>query len=148
MAALLVVDPDPFLRHLLRIALESRWHAVFEAADDDTALQILTDSRDPLVVVLSSRVPLVDGYLFLQAVATDHRLRERHAFLVMTEHAGWLPRSFQRLHEVLNMRRLLRPKDWSAVEGAIAELVRHLPAPSTTRPYRKRLPDNVGLSLS
>lgn len=148
MAAVLVVDTDPFVRNLLRVMLESQWHSVFEAVDNDTALRILTVSRDPLVVILSSRVPKEDGYQLLQAVAMDHQLRSRHAFLVMTREAGWLPPSFQRLHEVLNLRHLLRPKDLSAVQGAITELVRYLPSPSTTRPYRKPMPDRARLSLS
>ena len=138
MAAVLLVDSDAFTRHLLRIALEVRWHSVFEATSDRTALALLADYPDPLVVVLSTRMPPRDGQQLLQAVATDRTLRERHGYLVLTEEAGWLPPAFQPLAQRLLLRRLVPLHDLPVLWRTVTELAARLPSPSSTRPRPPR----------
>src|SRR5262249_33471643 len=98
MAAVLLVDADPFTRHLLRIALEVCWHSVLEATNDRAALALLADYPDPLVVVLSTRMLPRDGQQLLQAIATERTLRTRHGYIILTEQAGWLPPAFQSMN--------------------------------------------------
>jgi CheY-like chemotaxis protein len=109
MRTVLLVDPDPFVRALLRALLEAPDQVVLEADDNAAALRALRDARGPLVAVLSARTNPTDGWQLLQAVATDQRLRQRHGYLILSKEAGWLPPSFQRLHELLILRRLEPP---------------------------------------
>jgi|SRR5579884_1635231 len=138
MATVLVVEGDPFVRHLLRIAVEALGHTVVEAEDDWRGLGILEQSREPLVTLLSSRTAPVDGMQLLQAVATDRRLRAAHGFLILTREAGWLPPSFQLLQELLILRHLIEPGSLAALDEAIGTLAAELPNPIVTRPQRKR----------
>jgi CheY-like chemotaxis protein len=138
MAAVLVVESDPFVRHLLCIVLHALGHSVLEAEDDCRALEILEQSRDPLVALLSSRLAPVDGMQLLQAVATDRRLRAAHGFLILTREVGWLPPSFQLLRELLILRHVIEPESLAALDEAVASLAAELPNPTVTRPKRGR----------
>ncbi len=137
MVPVLLVDPDPVVRKHLRAALEARWHTVFEANDEGTALDLLVRCVDPLVVLLSSRTRPVDGLSLLQAVATDPSLRERHGYLVLSKEAGWLPPSFRLLEETLNLRHLTPLSDLPALLNTVRLVSERLPGPGRTMPPRR-----------
>jgi len=121
MRAVLLVDPDPFVRALLRALLEAPDRTVLEAEDAAAALRALRDAPAPLVAVLSARTPPADGWQLLQAVATDRRLRQRHGYLILSKEAGWLPQSFQRLHELLALRRL-EPSAFAQIAPTVSRM--------------------------
>ena len=66
----LVVDDERLNRMVLRRALEAQGHAVIEAADGRTALEILR--AEPVdVVLLDIVMPELDGYATLEAIKAD-----------------------------------------------------------------------------
>src|SRR5947208_11372890 len=68
MARVLVVEDEPDLRALLRLALEDNDHVVDEAGDGAEALQVMRRRR-PGVVLLDLMMPSFDGVCFLRAAA-------------------------------------------------------------------------------
>ncbi len=58
---ILIVDDDPRLRELLRIALERAGHAVMTAGDGQAALAAAA-RHDPALVVLDVGLPEMDGF--------------------------------------------------------------------------------------
>ena len=121
MRTVLLIDPDPFVRALLRALLELPDQRVLEADHNTAALHALRDAARPFVAVLSERTDPTDGWQLLQAVATDRRLRQRHGYLILSKEAGWLPPSFQRLHELLALRRL-EPSAFAHIAPTVARL--------------------------
>lgn len=84
----LVVDDDPDIRASLVVLLQDAGYAVYEAPDGKPALQRLRQSSERLVVLLDMQMPGVDGVAVLEAVAAHHELATRHAYIVMSAHAG------------------------------------------------------------
>jgi CheY-like chemotaxis protein len=84
MAHVLVVDDDEGIRESLRWALEDAGHAVSEAPDGVTAVELLRASPRPLVAVLDIVMPDGDGVAVLHAVRDDPWLVGRHCYLVTT----------------------------------------------------------------
>jgi CheY-like chemotaxis protein len=70
MARVLIVDDEPDVLLMLRIALESAGHETGLAADGDEALQRLRRDRFD-VVVLDIMMPVLDGWGVLAALADD-----------------------------------------------------------------------------
>lgn len=90
MAAVLVVDDDASIRHMLRCALEFSGHSVAEAWDGLMALDHLRASDEPLVILLDQMMPLVSGEGLLARLKQERALAERHACVLMTAQAEFL----------------------------------------------------------
>src|SRR5215469_6082308 len=81
---ILVVDDDRSIRETLRVVLQEEGYTVSEAEDGQVALKILQASKEPMVVLLDLRMPVLDGAGVLAFVADDQRLSALHAFLLIT----------------------------------------------------------------
>jgi len=71
-AAVLVVDDDPVIRHLIAELLEAEGYRVAEASHGADALRWLDDRRraglaPPEVVLLDMRMPIMNGWDFVAA---------------------------------------------------------------------------------
>lgn len=69
----LVVDDDPGMLLLCRVALELDGHRVIEAADGVSALDLIR-AGCPDVVVLDTTLPRLDGWQVLRAIKDDPAL--------------------------------------------------------------------------
>ena len=68
MTTVLIVDDEPDILILLRLALEAAGYATVEASDGDEALDVIRD-RHPEVVLLDVMMPRMDGWATLQHIA-------------------------------------------------------------------------------
>jgi CheY-like chemotaxis protein len=68
---ILVVDDDADIREVLREVLMESGHEVMTASNGLEALQILRDGWSPCMVLLDLMMPVMDGYLFLEARKND-----------------------------------------------------------------------------
>ena len=84
MAHVLMVDDDESLRDAIRLILEDASHDVLEASDGVTALRILRESQERLIVLLDMSIPRLNGIDLLRAVVADPLLKERHVYLLLT----------------------------------------------------------------
>ncbi|MGH2517574.1 MAG: response regulator [Ktedonobacterales bacterium] len=106
----LVVDDDQEIRESLRLMLEGEGYQVREARDGVAALDILSSSTLPLVVLLDLRMPRLDGEGVLRAVVRDSYLATSHAYLLLTA-------------------------DSLAVSSALAAILAQLRAPMVAKPF-------------
>ncbi|HEX5441090.1 MAG TPA: response regulator [Ktedonobacterales bacterium] len=84
MAQVLIVDDDENIRDAVRLILEDAGHTVMEASDGVTALRILRESQERLIVLLDMSIPRLNGVDLLSAVVADPFLKERYAYLLLT----------------------------------------------------------------
>jgi two-component system chemotaxis response regulator CheY len=61
----LLVEPDPDTRRALTDALSSRFH-VLDAPDAATGAELLGESETPRALVVSARLPAIDGLTFVR----------------------------------------------------------------------------------
>ncbi len=141
MAHVFVVDDDPGIRAVLRCALEAEDHAVIEAADGVSALEVLRASPWPLVVLLDLRMPHLDGAGVLGTVAGDRVLAQRHRFVLLTANALPLPLALGTLLACLNVPVVSKPFDVESLLDVVAHLAHDThgargahAAPSAARP--------------
>jgi CheY-like chemotaxis protein len=90
----LVVDDDKVTRTALRWPLEDAGYVVHEAVDGLIALNLLTISPEPMVVLLDLMMPRMSGYEVLRLLAGKPDWAMRHAFIVMTAVTGPFGPSF------------------------------------------------------
>lgn len=86
MATVLVVDDEPDIVLLVRLALESAGHEVVEAGDGAAALDAVAE-RDPDVMLLDLRMAPVDGWAVLDRLRADGRLASLPV-VVVSAHAS------------------------------------------------------------
>jgi CheY-like chemotaxis protein len=72
--SVLVVDDDPDVREMLRVALKSEGYEVATAANGVDALHHLRSTPETCVVLLDLLMPLMDGGAFRAALARDRSL--------------------------------------------------------------------------
>jgi CheY-like chemotaxis protein len=84
MGPVLIVDDDQELRDLLREILEEEGYRVREAADGDTALDLLRSSQERWVVLLDYLMPHGGGKRVLQTVSRDAALSTLHSYVLLT----------------------------------------------------------------
>ena len=84
MAYVLVADDSPTIRHLLCPILRNASHIVREATNGEEALAVLHRSPSPMVVLLDVVMPKLGGIGVLHEMEASPRLRDRHAFILMT----------------------------------------------------------------
>jgi two-component system KDP operon response regulator KdpE len=80
----LVVDDEDDIRMTMRIVLQDAGYAVLEAPEGRSALVQLAYSPQGMVVLLDLKMPGMDGFAVLRALAKDEHLASRHAFIVAT----------------------------------------------------------------
>ena len=85
----LIVDDDPDIRALLRMALRADCRSIRsirEASDGRQALEVLRTSAVPLIVLLDWQMPRLDGRGVLRAVAAEPQLQlaMMHRFVLIT----------------------------------------------------------------
>lgn len=82
----LVVDDDTSIRDLLGGLLKEEGYNVAAARNGREALEVLARRADlgPHVILLDLMMPVMDGYAVMEELATDHRLRDSHAIVVMS----------------------------------------------------------------
>ena len=141
LAYVFVVDDDPGIRAVLRYALEAEDHAVLEAADGVSALEVLRASPWPLVVLLDLRMPHLDGAGVLGTVAGDRVLAQHHRFVLLTANALPLPLALGTLLACLNVPVVSKPFDVDSLLDVVAHLAHDThgargahAAPSAARP--------------
>lgn len=84
MGPVLLVDDDQELQELLREILEEAGYCVTEAADGDTALDVLRRSRSSGWCCWIRLLPHGDGKHVLQAVSQAGALSTRHSYVLLT----------------------------------------------------------------
>jgi CheY-like chemotaxis protein len=90
----LVVDDDEVTRTALRWPLEDAGYVVHEAVNGLFALNLLTISPEPMVVLLDLMMPRMSGYELLRLLSGKPDWATRHAFVVMTAVTGPFGPSF------------------------------------------------------
>jgi DNA-binding response OmpR family regulator len=65
MPTVLIVDDEPDILVLLRLALEAAGYSTVEASDGEQALRVIRD-RHPDVVLLDIMMPVMDGWVTLE----------------------------------------------------------------------------------
>jgi len=115
----LVVDDDRSIRETLRVVLQEEGYTVSEAEDGQVALKILRASKEPMVVLLDLRMPVLDGAGVLAFVAEDQRLSTLHAFLLIT--ANPITEKLQRLLKQLQVPVIPKPFDLDRLIDIVAD---------------------------
>lgn len=76
MALVLVVDDDGISRKLISKTVENLGHVPIEAANGNTAFEILEEkTNDIKVIVTDLMMPEMDGYQFIQKIYKDSRYK-------------------------------------------------------------------------
>jgi CheY-like chemotaxis protein len=115
----LVVDDDRSIRETLRVVLQEEGYTVSEAEDGQVALKILKASKEPMVVLLDLRMPVLDGTGVLAFVAEDQRLSALHAFLLIT--ANPITEELRQLLQQLQVPVIPKPFDLDKLIDIVAE---------------------------
>jgi CheY-like chemotaxis protein len=123
----LVIDDDDAIRETLRFILEDAGYTVLEDHDGHAALQRLRRSRTPMVVLLDLMMPGLDGAGVLKAIAADHRLMSRFAFVLVTASYKMLTPSFVKLLSSLSIPIITKPWDIDYLLKTIASAAASIP---------------------
>lgn len=129
----LLVNDTADLRRLKRYILEHAGYAVAEVLDGAAALEYLRQCATPLVVVMNTRIPGVNGAGILRAATAEPSLR-RHAFVLTTALARMLPDELEQLTRQLQVPVLGKPFTEQELLAAVAsaeESCRLTPTPHT-----------------
>jgi len=83
---ILVVDDDPVIRDMMVDILDLEGYVVETARNGHEALTLLRNSPADAryLIFLDLMMPVMDGYAFCQALATDSAQRERHVIILMS----------------------------------------------------------------
>ena len=82
--SVLIADDEPSLRAALHTLLADEGYAVLEAEEGVAALEAITQSARPLLVLLDLVMPGMSGAEVLLRASADPCLMARHAYLVLT----------------------------------------------------------------
>jgi two-component system response regulator AtoC len=126
MAAVLVVDDDASIRHMLRVVLEFSGHTVREACDGLVALDQVCASDEPLVILLDQMMPLVSGEGLLAQLAQDRAVAARHACVLMTAQAEFLSPQCRCLLAELAVPVITKPFDLDDLIALVEESAERL----------------------
>ena len=128
MAHVLIVDDDPDFRDAVRFILEDADHEALEAGDGATALQILRDSQERLIVLLDMLIPKLNGIDLLRMVVADPLLKERHVYLLMTGGSRLLRREAGTLLAEVSARIVDKPFEMDDLLAIVDEVAEQRPA--------------------
>jgi CheY-like chemotaxis protein len=85
MTTVLIVDDDPKIRYLLRMALEDEEYLLLEAGNGVEALEVLLATSRRAVVVLDHLMPELDGCTLLERLAAlppSHASQAQYSFIL------------------------------------------------------------------
>lgn len=118
----LIVDDDPDMRAMFRLICQEAGYAVHIAADGLEALAYLRGAAQAQVVVLDYRMPRLDGWGVLSAVAADPALAGAgHVFILVTADAATLPTAFRDLLRTMSVPVTAKPVDACRLDILIAD---------------------------
>lgn len=132
MTRVVIVDDDEAIRETLRFAFEDVGYEVSEAADGLAALALLRALPDHAVVLLDLMMPRLDGEGVLNVVATDHALRTRFAYIVVTANTRTLTLAFVNLLRRLSIPILNKPFDLDLLLDMVNQAAERLSATKGT----------------
>ena len=119
MRRVLVVDDDQAIRELLRVVLELEGYQVVTASDGSQALELLTCSDEPWIVLMDVMMPRMSGLDVCRRLEASGASAERHSLALMT--AGLLD---ERDYPPPARALLRKPFDLDAVVRLIGTLAR------------------------
>ena len=127
MGQVLIVDDDPTLRELLREILEEEGYSVLQAAEGNTALEILRSSPHRLVVLLDYLMPGMGGKGLLAEVSRDATLSTRHTYVLLSARMR-ISRPVLETANTLSMPVVRKPFDLKDLLVTVAEAQQRLEA--------------------
>jgi CheY-like chemotaxis protein len=108
MPSVLVIEDDHDLRVLLRQALEEAGFQVFSAPHGRGGLEMLRETRPlPSVIVLDLRMPIMDGWQFVEKLRAEEALKELPVIAVTADTATPPPGVTHTLRKPFKANRLL-----------------------------------------
>jgi len=110
----LVIDDDPDIRELLRVALTAEGYSVAGAPDGREALHYLRSHADTCIILLDLMLPVMDGRQFRHAQLRDRSL----AWIPVVVMSAAIDVN-QRAREIGARRVLRKPLDLDEVRRAL-----------------------------
>jgi two-component system response regulator MprA len=129
MAWVLVADDDRAIRETIELVLVDAGYKVVLAPDGAEALAELRGATRRYVVLLDHRMPKLDGFAVLRAVASDARLRERHAYMLVSAIPRLLTNEEVALLSSLAAGVLPKPFDISDLLDAVERAAQRISGP-------------------
>lgn len=120
----LIVDDDSDIREMVRSLLEEAGFSVEEAADGQEGLDAIRASTTPMVVLIDSRMPKLNGEEVLYDVQKDPALAARHTFVLLTATRQAEPKN---LAARLRLRIVNKPFDIHELTALVSEIAGELP---------------------
>jgi CheY-like chemotaxis protein len=117
---LLVVDDDPEIYETLKVMFEDPGYPVRYASNGEEALTFLRETRDRVIILLDSYMPVLDGEGVLRAILRDRQQRRRHAIILVSAMPHLSRRlSLQRLLHSLSIETVTKPFNITDLEHAV-----------------------------
>jgi CheY-like chemotaxis protein len=113
----LVVEDEPDIRRFTRRLLELEGYRVLEAANGDEALRIVKETRDLSMVLLDLRLPGRDGWVVMDEMKKDPKLRKIPVVVFSASAAEWQRKKALSMGAV---GYLVKPLDAASLRQAIA----------------------------
>jgi CheY-like chemotaxis protein len=135
LADILIVDDDANVRSVMREILVDEGHQVTEAPNGRAALEALSNSSTPVVVVLDMRLPDMEGLTVLARIReSGPEAARRHAFILCT--AGRLDlieKALQQLGE-MQVSLLAKPFDIDELVKVVESAAQRIATSEEERP--------------
>jgi CheY-like chemotaxis protein len=122
----LVIEDDPDIRHIVRWLLEDEGYAVLEAPDGAVGLRLLARTHEALIALVDYRMPHMDGFEMLRAVAGDGMGLKRHVYVLVTADRDLISPAFARLLAEHHIPILDKPFDMDTLLHTITEAHDHM----------------------
>jgi|ERR1051326_3030028 CheY-like chemotaxis protein len=123
----LIVEDDEGIRETLAELFLDAGYAVLLAPNGQVALDYLRQETAGWVVLVDLMMPVMDGYAFLQVVATDRLLATQHAYILMSATIKTVPLAVADLLRRLHLSSLSKPFDLEEALGAVEKAAHRLP---------------------
>jgi CheY-like chemotaxis protein len=104
----LIVDDDPDLLDVTSFVIENEGMAVETARHGQEALARLATGRLPALVLLDLMMPVMNGWEFLAAVASDPRLEHIPVVVLTASEYTTVPGAREVLSKPMDLKELLR----------------------------------------
>jgi CheY-like chemotaxis protein len=108
--SILIVEDDPSIRNMLRLALEMSDYSVAAAENGQEALSLLCESDyKPRLILLDLMMPVMDGWTFARKLDESPKLKDI-PFVILTafaDRAGSIPNSRGLLRKPVDLSKLM-----------------------------------------